>query len=194
MEPLVRRISRSCFDVLGNRRRLARSIADEVAAFLKRHALPLCRCPSIRGCLSGNMMPPSSRSAPDSEPCPSSISSTWRICRLAWRSSIGSPSRFARSELETLNHAWHKLRPLARFGSRYRSAEAALYRCAFVRWAYQGCWSTRARHAGLPWDMVFGADASRSHKPAPQAHLHAFRALLTPPQRAMLVASRMATI
>ena len=39
------------FDVLGTVVDWRGSIADEVAAFLKRHALPSCRCPSIRGCL-----------------------------------------------------------------------------------------------------------------------------------------------
>lgn len=46
-----------------------------------------------------------------------------------------------------------------------------------------------AKHAHLPWDMVFGADGSQSYKPTPRAYLHACELLEVPPQRAMLVAA-----
>ena len=46
-----------------------------------------------------------------------------------------------------------------------------------------------ARHAGLPWDMVFGADIHRHYKPDPQTYLGACALLRLPPDQVMLAAA-----
>jgi 2-haloacid dehalogenase len=46
-----------------------------------------------------------------------------------------------------------------------------------------------ARHAGLPWDMVFGADLWRHYKPDPETYLGACGLLGLPPESVMLAAA-----
>ena len=46
-----------------------------------------------------------------------------------------------------------------------------------------------ARHAGLPWDTVLGAEISHTFKPQPPTYLHSVAALaLTPPEVLMVAA------
>lgn len=46
-----------------------------------------------------------------------------------------------------------------------------------------------ARHSGLPWDMVFGADLFRHYKPDPETYLGACDLLRLPPSEVMLAAA-----
>jgi 2-haloacid dehalogenase len=46
-----------------------------------------------------------------------------------------------------------------------------------------------AKHGGLPWDTVIGADISRTYKPMPQAYLRACEELGVKPHNAMLIAA-----
>jgi len=46
-----------------------------------------------------------------------------------------------------------------------------------------------ARHAGLPWDAILGADLARDYKPAPAVYLACATALRLPPDRVMMVAA-----
>ena len=46
-----------------------------------------------------------------------------------------------------------------------------------------------ARHAGLPWDVILGADISRTYKPAPRTYLAAAEALRLDPSRLAMVAA-----
>ncbi len=46
-----------------------------------------------------------------------------------------------------------------------------------------------AKMAGLPWDMVFGADVFRHYKPDPETYLGAVDLLGCEPEKVMLVAS-----
>lgn len=46
-----------------------------------------------------------------------------------------------------------------------------------------------AKHAGLPWDVVLGADVWRHYKPDPEAYLSACRLLDLPPAAVMLAAA-----
>ena len=46
-----------------------------------------------------------------------------------------------------------------------------------------------ARFAGLPWDMVFGADVFGHYKPDPETYLGACRLLSLPPAQVMLCAA-----
>lgn len=46
-----------------------------------------------------------------------------------------------------------------------------------------------ARHAGLPWDAILGADISRTYKPAPRTYLAAAEALRIDPSELALVAA-----
>ncbi|MBJ3761972.1 haloacid dehalogenase type II [Maribius pontilimi] len=46
-----------------------------------------------------------------------------------------------------------------------------------------------ARHAGLPWDCILGAEIARDYKPKPQVYLAACAALRLSPDRVMMVAA-----
>lgn len=46
-----------------------------------------------------------------------------------------------------------------------------------------------ARHAGLPWDCILGAELARDYKPKPGVYLAACAALRLPPGRVMMVAA-----
>lgn len=46
-----------------------------------------------------------------------------------------------------------------------------------------------ARHAGLPWDCILGADIARGYKPQPEVYLAACAALRLPPEAVMMVAA-----
>lgn len=46
-----------------------------------------------------------------------------------------------------------------------------------------------ARHAGLPWDMIFGADLYRHYKPDPETYLGACGFLALPPGETLMAAA-----
>jgi 2-haloacid dehalogenase len=46
-----------------------------------------------------------------------------------------------------------------------------------------------ARHAGLPWDAVLGAELARAYKPAPEVYLESVAALGLAPHEAAMVAA-----
>ena len=46
-----------------------------------------------------------------------------------------------------------------------------------------------ARHAGLPWDAILGAELARAYKPDPEAYLRSVAALGLQPGEAMMVAA-----
>ncbi|BDC27763.1 haloacid dehalogenase [Bordetella parapertussis] len=176
------------FDVLGTVVDWRGSIADEVAAFLKRHALPHVDAHQFADAWVGQYdaaIEPIRAGQRAFAPLDIINMENLQACLAQFDL---TPSRFARSELETLNHAWHKLRPwpdsvagIAQLKQRFIVAPLSDGHTRLL--------VDMARHAGLSWDMVFGADASRSYKPAPQAYLHACALLDVPPQRAMLVAA-----
>ena len=46
-----------------------------------------------------------------------------------------------------------------------------------------------ARHAGLPWDCILGADIAQDYKPKPEVYLASCAALRLPPNAVMMVAA-----
>ncbi len=82
-----------------------------------------------------------------------------------------APGRtFPGDELDDLNKAWHRLDPwpdviagLARLKSRYIIGPLSNGSIALL--------VNMAKRAGLPWDVILGADVSRAYKRHPQAYL-----------------------
>jgi 2-haloacid dehalogenase len=73
-------------------------------------------------------------------------------------------------EIETFNRAWHRLDPwpdavpgLSRLKRRFILATLSNGNVALI--------VNMARHAGLPWDAVLGAEVARHYKPQPEAYL-----------------------
>jgi 2-haloacid dehalogenase len=83
---------------------------------------------------------------------------------------------------------WHRLEPwpdtvagLTRLKRRYTIAPVSNGHIALI--------VDMARHAGLPWDAVLGAELARAYKPAPEVYLASVAALgLEPPEAAMVAA------
>lgn len=87
-----------------------------------------------------------------------------------------------------LNKAWHRLKPwpdvvagLTRLKSRYIIGTLSN--------GNVGLLTRLAKNAGLPWDVVLGAETARAYKPVPQAYLEAARLLNLEPSQVMLVAA-----
>lgn len=92
------------------------------------------------------------------------------------------------AEKDRLNRVWHRLRPwpdaiegLARLKSRFIIGTLSN--------GNVGLLARMAKHAGLPWDVVLGAETARAYKPLPQAYLANAALLNLEPRQVMLVAA-----
>lgn len=90
--------------------------------------------------------------------------------------------------VEELNLAWHRLDPwpdvvegLARLKPRHILAPVSNGNVRLM--------VDLARHAGLPWDAILGAEVARAYKPSPEAYLCAAELLDLPPGACMMVAA-----
>ncbi len=48
-----------------------------------------------------------------------------------------------------------------------------------------------AKYAGLPWDVVLGAEIALAYKPSPEVYLRSVAALRVAPDEAMMVAAQL---
>lgn len=92
------------------------------------------------------------------------------------------------AEIDHLNHAWHRLEPWP------DSVEGLtrLKRKFILNTMSNGnvrLLVDMARHAGLPWDAVLGAEAVRAYKPLPRSYLGNAELLALEPGEIMLVAA-----
>jgi 2-haloacid dehalogenase len=91
-------------------------------------------------------------------------------------------------EIDHLNRAWHRLEPwpdavagLRRLKRKYILATLSNGNVALM--------VGMARHAGLPWDVILGAEVACAYKPQPEAYLRAACLLDLPPGSCMMVAA-----
>jgi 2-haloacid dehalogenase len=94
----------------------------------------------------------------------------------------------AEAEKVHLNRVWHRLRPwpdvvdgLARLKTRYIIGTLSN--------GNVGLLTRLAKNAGLPWDVVLGAETARAYKPLPQAYRASAELLNLEPGQVMLVAA-----
>jgi 2-haloacid dehalogenase len=87
-----------------------------------------------------------------------------------------------------LNLAWHRLDPwpdviegLTRLKARYIIAPNSNGNIALI--------TNMAKRAGLPWDVVLGAETARAYKPLPQAYLRNVDLLGLAPAEVMMIAA-----
>jgi 2-haloacid dehalogenase len=97
-------------------------------------------------------------------------------------------SGLAEAEIDHLNRAWHRLDPwpdtvagLTRLKRRFVLATLSNGNVALI--------VNMARHAGLPWDAVLGAEVARHYKPQPQAYLTTAALLGLTPGQCLMVAA-----
>ncbi|MEO9903004.1 haloacid dehalogenase type II [Nisaea sp.] len=92
------------------------------------------------------------------------------------------------SEVEHLNMAWHRLNPwadsvsgLTRLKSKFILATMSNGNVKLM--------VDMAKHGGLPWDMILGAEIAQSYKPDPETYLAGCRMLRLAPEECMMVAA-----
>jgi 2-haloacid dehalogenase len=92
------------------------------------------------------------------------------------------------ADKDHITKAWHRLKPwpdvvagLTRLKSRYIIGTLSN--------GNVGLLTRMAKNAGLPWDVVLGAETARAYKPLPQAYLAAAQLLNVAPEKVMLVAA-----
>lgn len=92
------------------------------------------------------------------------------------------------AEIDALNLAWHRLDPwpdvlegLARLKRRYILATLSNGNVRLM--------VDMARRAGLPWDVILGAEVARAYKPQPEAYDSAARMLALQPAECLMVAA-----
>jgi 2-haloacid dehalogenase len=95
---------------------------------------------------------------------------------------------FSEADKDHITKAWHRLKPwpdvvagLTRLKSRYIIGTLSN--------GNVGLLTRMGKNAGLPWDVVLGAETARAYKPLPQAYLAAAELLNVPPEKVMLVAA-----
>ena len=96
--------------------------------------------------------------------------------------------KLSETDVDHLNRAWHRLEPwpdavagLTRLKRRFVLATLSNGNVALI--------VNMARHAGLPWDAVLGAEVARHYKPQPQAYLTTAALLGLEPRQCLMVAA-----
>jgi 2-haloacid dehalogenase len=99
----------------------------------------------------------------------------------------GIPGR-DEATLDHLTRAWHRLLPwpdsvagMTRLKRQFILASLSNGNVALM--------VNMARHAGLPWDVILGAEVARAYKPTPEAYLRTADLLDLPPHGCMMVAA-----
>jgi 2-haloacid dehalogenase len=92
------------------------------------------------------------------------------------------------NEIEHLTTIWHRLDPwpdsvggLLRLKTRYVIGPLSNGNVALL--------TNMAKRAGLPWDVILGAEVARAYKPLPEAYTRCTAILGLKPQQVMLVAA-----
>ncbi len=91
-------------------------------------------------------------------------------------------------EIDQLNHVWHRLKPwpdavsgLTRLKKKFIIAPLSNGNVRLM--------TDMAKHAGLPWDLILGAELARHYKPDKEVYLTAAELLnMTPPEIMMVAA------
>jgi 2-haloacid dehalogenase len=98
------------------------------------------------------------------------------------------PAGVSSVELDDLSKAWHRLDPwpdvvagLTRLKTRFIIAPLSNGNVALIL--------NMAKHAGLPWDAILGAEVAQAYKPAPEAYLRTADILGLRPEEICMVAA-----
>lgn len=94
------------------------------------------------------------------------------------------------AEIDALNRAWHRLRPwpdavagLTRLKKKFTIAPLSNGNIALM--------TAMAKHSGLPWDCILGAELVRHYKPDREVYLSAAEFLDLEPSEVMMVAAHL---
>jgi len=87
-----------------------------------------------------------------------------------------------------INRVWHRLKPWPDAVEGLKRLKAH-YIIGTLSNGNVGLLTRMAKNAGLPWDVVLGAETARAYKPLPQAYLASAELLNVKPAQVMLVAA-----
>ncbi len=109
----------------------------------------------------------------------------WNLDELFRRYGIGGIDE---AEADRFNRAWHRLDPwpdavegLTRLKGKFIIATQSNGNIALM--------VNMAKRAGLPWDVILGAEVVRHYKPCPDAYINCAEALGLPPEACMMTAA-----
>jgi 2-haloacid dehalogenase len=92
------------------------------------------------------------------------------------------------ADIDGLNHVWHRLKPwpdavsgLTRLKKKFIIAPLSNGNVSLM--------TDMAKHAGLPWDLILGAELARHYKPDKEVYLTAADLLSLKPSELMMVAA-----
>jgi 2-haloacid dehalogenase len=92
------------------------------------------------------------------------------------------------ADKDHMNRAWHRLKPWPDSVEGLRRLKTR-YLIGTLSNGNVGLLARMAKFAGLPWDVVLGAETARAYKPLPQAYLASAELLNLKPPQVMLVAA-----
>ena len=97
------------------------------------------------------------------------------------------------ADVDHMNRAWHRLTPwpdvvagLTELKRRFIIAPCSNGNIALM--------VNLAKHSGLPWDCILGAETARAYKPMPDAYLNSCRQLGLAPAQVLMVAAHNADL
>jgi len=186
MSPLREPVKACLFDVFGTVVDWRSSVSRDLAAFAKEKNLPPIDWlefamewrklyqPSMEEVRSGRR--------------------AWTILDVLHRESLDQlVARYglkalSEADLDYMNRAWHRLVPwpdvvqgLTRLKEKYIIAPCSNGNIALM--------VNLAKHSGLPWDVILGAETSGAYKPRPQAYLKSCEHLGLKPSQVLMVAA-----
>ena len=92
------------------------------------------------------------------------------------------------ADKDHINRVWHRLNPWPDTVEGLRRLKTR-YIIGTLSNGNVGLLTRMAKHAGLPWDVVLGAETARAYKPLPQAYRASADLLNLAPGQVMLVAA-----
>jgi len=92
------------------------------------------------------------------------------------------------ADKDHVNRVWHRLKPWPDTVEGLRRLKTR-YIIGTLSNGNVGLLTRLAKNAGLPWDVVLGAETARAYKPLPQAYLASAELLNLRPDQVMLVAA-----
>jgi 2-haloacid dehalogenase len=92
------------------------------------------------------------------------------------------------AEKDHVNRVWHRLKPWADAVEGLKRLKSR-YIIGTLSNGNVGLLTRMAKSAGLPWDVILGAETARAYKPLPQAYLASATLLNLDPGQVMLVAA-----
>lgn len=176
------------FDVFGTVVDWRSGVAREAAAFLQRHGRSAQDADAFADAWRARYQPAMQRVRSGERPF-MKLDTLHRENLEEVLSEVGiERAQVPAAELDKLNLAWHRLDPwpdsvegLTRLKSRHIIAPLSNGNVKLM--------IDMAKHGGLPWDAILGAEVAQAYKPTPEAYLRTLDVLMLSPAEVCMVAA-----